>query len=71
MEAARSSEAMLAYRNGHNPEDLGLNLHRRENLKPQTLLLFAVTDELFYVKNVCYLFTSKILIIKPNFQIVD
>jgi hypothetical protein len=32
----RSSETLISYSNAtryHNPEDLGLNLHRRENLK--------------------------------------
>jgi hypothetical protein len=37
MEAVRPSETLVSYRNTtrrHNPEDRGLNLHRRENLKP-------------------------------------
>jgi hypothetical protein len=36
MEAAKDSETLVSYRNAkqrHNPEDLDLNLHRRENLK--------------------------------------
>jgi hypothetical protein len=36
MEAARSSETLVSYHITtwrHNPEDLDLNLHRRENLK--------------------------------------
>jgi hypothetical protein len=35
-EAAKSSEVLVSYHNAalrHNPEDLDLNLHRRENLK--------------------------------------
>jgi len=36
MEAVRSSEMLLSYRNttrSHNTEDLDLNLHRRKDLK--------------------------------------
>jgi len=38
MEAARSSETLVSYRNTthrqrHNPQDLDLNLHGREDLK--------------------------------------
>jgi hypothetical protein len=36
MEASRSSETLVSYRNSvrrHNPEDIDLNLHRCENLK--------------------------------------
>jgi hypothetical protein len=35
MEAGKSSETLVSYRNTtrrHSPEDLDLNLHRRENL---------------------------------------
>jgi hypothetical protein len=39
MEVAWTSETLVFYRNPiqrHNQEDLDLNLHRRENLKPRT-----------------------------------
>jgi hypothetical protein len=39
MEAARSSEMLVTYRNTarrHNSEDLDLNLHRRENFISRT-----------------------------------
>jgi hypothetical protein len=38
MEAAKSFETLVSYRNtarGHNSEHLDLNLHRRENLVSQ------------------------------------
>jgi hypothetical protein len=40
MEAARSSETLVSYRGTtqpHNPGDLDVNLHRRENLKPRSI----------------------------------
>jgi hypothetical protein len=43
MEAAKFPETSVPYRNttrGHNPEDLDLNLYRRENLKSRVSIFF-------------------------------
>jgi len=42
MEAARTSETLVSYHNTtlrHSPEDLDMNLHRRENLKSRFKLI--------------------------------
>jgi len=46
MEAAGSSETLVSYSNvtrRHDPEDLYLNLHRRENLKTRTRWRWVVS----------------------------
>jgi hypothetical protein len=51
MEAAFSSETYVSYiiTQHHNPEELDLNLHRRENLKPRNIsLLTKESFRIFY-----------------------
>jgi hypothetical protein len=55
MEAARSSETLVSYRNTarrHNPEDLDLNLQRSENLKSRNLESITVSTRCGWVYDI-------------------